>query len=686
MAGREGEPGAGPRQRRRIFVPLLAGLVLLAAAAWGALAWFATDLFTGVVVRAAAANGFEVKFEAPPAVSFSGFRARGVTVTSNSAEVLKAERVTGSVRLLSRRPWLGISITLAGVRLAPARGAGSANRTPNGPLRIFAVLPPVLSAVSLEQAQVDLGDGRRLLVDAGIVNEADGSLDLEWTRLDYSESSGETAAEKLRGSLRLSPAAAAPAGTAAPADAAANPATTSLLFALEIESGAALAGSVLLDFSAHPLFLSGRIADRAGGGHEGSGLAMSLGKLLRATGRVEVDADGGLRTGNVEVASENLAPAFTTLVREPFGGVYPALADAEVAGKGKVALVLAAPTRHSADITLSLALTRLVTRSVEAESVVLDVPWSGVALGKRAERKGRIRAARFSLLGLPWRGLDAPLASVPGRLAARGDQEWKAAGGTLHISNFVAEDDARQGPRLSATLRLVGFDLGQLGETFGVAGLAGTLEGDLGRVRVDADAVSAEGSVTAATFGGSVVFSRLHIEHPFGRVPSVGLDAKLSEILLGNVTDFLGVGGVSGVLEGSVTNLVLAAGQPQAFDADLHTVSRRGVSQTVDVRAIQQLGVLGGGDSGSITGSLLRVIDRYRYSKLGLRARLRNDVFELRGVETDKGRDYIVKGSLLPPSVSVVSHSQVVSFSEMLRRIDRIAAIGEGGTPNAVSD
>jgi hypothetical protein len=105
----------------------------------------------------------------------------------------------------------------------------------------------------------------------------------------------------------------------------------------------------------------------------------------------------------------------------------------------------------------------------------------------------------------------------------------------------------------------------------------------------------------------------------------------------------------------------------------------------VDVRAIVQLGVLGGGDGSSITGTLLKMIDRYRYSALGLRCRLRNDVFELRGVESGGDKDYIIKRSLLPPSVSVVSHSHVVSFSEMLRRVERITTIGEGGSPHAPS-
>jgi hypothetical protein len=250
------------------------------------------------------------------------------------------------------------------------------------------------------------------------------------------------------------------------------------------------------------------------------------------------------------------------------------------------------------------------------------------------------------------------------------------------VTGLAYDDDAARGPRLSGDVEVVHFDLRALGEALGRKGLSGSVRGNLGRVVVDSEAVSAPGSVAIEAWGGTVTLSRLSVENPFGRVPELGLDAVVREIDLESLTAAFGFGRVSGVLEGHVTGLVIADGQPQAFDADLHTVERRGVSQKIDVRAIAQLGALGG-DTGSLTGSLLQVIDRYRYSAMGVRCRLRNDVFEIRGVESRDGRDYLVKGSRLPPSVSVVSHSQVISFSEMLRRVERITDLEEGETPDA---
>ena len=64
--------------------------------------------------------------------------------------------------------------------------------------------------------------------------------------------------------------------------------------------------------------------------------------------------------------------------------------------------------------------------------------------------------------------------------------------------------------------------------------------------------------------------------------------------------------------------------------------------------------------------------DSFRYSKLGFKATLKNDRLTLRGVESEGDKEYLVVGSWLPPTVNVVSHTQSIAFSELLRRLERI--------------
>jgi hypothetical protein len=63
---------------------------------------------------------------------------------------------------------------------------------------------------------------------------------------------------------------------------------------------------------------------------------------------------------------------------------------------------------------------------------------------------------------------------------------------------------------------------------------------------------------------------------------------------------------------------------------------------------------------------------------MGFRCNLRNDRFTLRGVEEFDGKDYLVVGSVMPPRVNVISHNQTISFSQMIRRLERAMGTTDG--------
>jgi hypothetical protein len=649
-----------PPRRRRRLVAALGVVVLLVIAVRVALTVYAADLFVVALARALAGSDAEVVFAEPPAVTLEGFQSKGVVLRSRSGEEwVQAEEASGSAHLLLRAPYVSVALRLKNARVARVPSAEVEEAKGLAGLS----LPSSLSSIELEGAVVDLGEGRKLALDASIAAGNAGSTRIEVDRLDYSEPSGERAGEKLTGAVSLK----LVAGAAPEID-------------VRVTGGAALLGTVLYDFAAHPLTLSAGIDDSKDR-VSFANASFAFGKLLAGTGAFTLER-AAVVSADVRLVSANLEAAFATLVREPFAGVAPALAGSEVRGRGELSLQMRAPSRHRATASVTLELESLRTRSVEAAALAVELPWIGADERSDRARSGRIRAKSVSLLGFSWSGVDVPFDASTGRLRAKSVQEWKTRGGSLRVTGLSYEDDAVRGPRLFGDVELVSFDLATLGDVLGQKGLSGSMRGNLGRVEIDADAVRAAGSVDVQAWKGTVTLSRLSVDHPFGRVPELGLDATVRDVDLESFTAAIGFGRVTGVLEGRVTGLVIADGQPQAFDADLHTVERRGVSQTIDVRAISQLGALGG-DTGSLTGSLLKVIDRYRYSEMGVRCRLRNDVFEIRGVESRDGRDYLVKGSRLPPSVSVVSHSQVLSFSEMLRRVARITDLAEGESPHA---
>ena len=51
---------------------------------------------------------------------------------------------------------------------------------------------------------------------------------------------------------------------------------------------------------------------------------------------------------------------------------------------------------------------------------------------------------------------------------------------------------------------------------------------------------------------------------------------------------------------------------------------------------------------------------------------LKNDKLTLRGVESRDSQEYLVVGTFIPPTVNVISHTQEIAFSELVRRLERI--------------
>jgi hypothetical protein len=171
--------------------------------------------------------------------------------------------------------------------------------------------------------------------------------------------------------------------------------------------------------------------------------------------------------------------------------------------------------------------------------------------------------------------------------------------------------------------------------------------------------------------------SDISIDNVFTPVASLKSVVEFKDIDLGKLTGTFEFGHISGILEGSVKDLVIVNGQPESFEARIETVKRRGVGQKMSVEALEKISILGTGSSASILKSgIYRFFKEYKYRKMGFRGSLKNDNFLLLGIETEGDKGYIVRGALLPPKVDVISYTQNISFKEMVKRLMRIKAVG----------
>ena len=245
-------------------------------------------------------------------------------------------------------------------------------------------------------------------------------------------------------------------------------------------------------------------------------------------------------------------------------------------------------------------------------------------------------------------------------------------GGEVSIGNLSWPDVVNDPKQLSFSLESKRLELQQLTQALNWPRFGGTLTGSIPEVQSIGNTLKTNGEIQAELFGGRVRMNKLELENPFSSLASIKLNAALAGIQLEQLSKTFAFGRISGILEGTIDDLVITAGQPAEFRADLHSVDR-GTEQRISVEALDKITVLSSGqNAGALYGGLAGFFDSFRYSKLGFKAILRNDRLILRGVETRGEEEYLVVGSFLPPTVNIVSHTQEIAFSELMRRLERV--------------
>ena len=246
-------------------------------------------------------------------------------------------------------------------------------------------------------------------------------------------------------------------------------------------------------------------------------------------------------------------------------------------------------------------------------------------------------------------------------------------GGRVEIANLAWPDVINNPKEMSLALGLRLLQLQELTDALGWPRFSGTLSGAIPQIRSTGDTLRSEGQVQADLFGGQLQIDQMEIENLFSAIPSLKLATRFKNIRLEQVSDTFAFGKISGILEGAVNDLVITEGQPARFQAQAETVERPGSSQWISVEALNKITILSSGqDSNVLYGGLAGLFENFRYSKMGFKASLRNDKLTLRGVESRDGKEFLVVGTLLPPTVNIISHTQEIGFSELLRRLERI--------------
>ncbi len=455
---------------------------------------------------------------------------------------------------------------------------------------------------------------------------------------------------------------------------------------LALRQGEALWGTVYLDLAKGPLDL--RVGGTRAGPEEYEELLLK-GDLagfgrLGIEGKARREGERWRHQGRLALRDARLGPIFRTFLRDPLAASHPDLAGLETEGTAEVDLSFSGSDNAAElDGTLRLRMGDLHRGGdlplLSGLDIDLPVSYSLGAVNpgrprpSDAARWGRLRLKNIRLAGQELGPLEMSAVLVPNHLYLGGTVEASLFGAKLALRRIQVDEPISPRFRLNIAAELDGLDLSR------IAGKDPMLEGRLGGlldpVNIGRERMTAAGSLTGDLFGGRLDVRNVAVDRPFSAGREIGADVEVDRIDLERFSAALGVGRITGRLSGTMKGLRVAYGQPVAFDLKMESVPTKGVSQSVSLKAVNSISLVGTGSALSGLGiSLMATFFReFPYEKIGFECRLKNDVFTVRGLIHEDGVEYLVKRRFFA-GIDVINGNpdNRIGFSDMLERAKRV--------------
>ncbi len=262
--------------------------------------------------------------------------------------------------------------------------------------------------------------------------------------------------------------------------------------------------------------------------------------------------------------------------------------------------------------------------------------------------------------------------------------------GALHINSFEIAQMLEQLPdsyklktqnekNNAFTLTIDGFlkplSLELLSRHFNWPLLDGTLSAVIPSTTYNEKYLKVGGAMMLQVFDGTIIVKDLEILEPLKSYAQLSANIDLNNLNLQSLTKTYNFGEIQGRIEGKLSQLELSAWQPIAFNAYIRTPENDKSSHKISQRAIDNLSSLGG-TSGLLSRSFLSFFETFRYNKIGISCKLKNNICRMSGVEEKGDGYYIVKGGGIP-RIDVMGFQKQVNWQVLTSRLKAIQHANE---------
>lgn len=321
------------------------------------------------------------------------------------------------------------------------------------------------------------------------------------------------------------------------------------------------------------------------------------------------------------------------------------------------------------EFTLELPAAQLTLQGLNGE-VPFDLTDGAVAETEALYQSGRLSIDNLQLGPVRWLAAALGLRVAPNRIEMQDDLQLEMAGGLVGVRGLKLGSKAGEIFAIGHLI-LDGVDLERLTADLGLPPMRGVLAADLGRIDYRSGLLRSEGQALIEAFAGRIRVDGIGLDLSSLNYPLFTADIAFEGVDLYQLTQTLAFGDMNGIVDGYIRNLRLLGMTPSRFNARLET--RPGGKRDISVRALNNLTILSqGGVSAALSRGIYRFIDYYRYRRIGIVCDLDRDLFQLRGTAREGTDRYLVDGGILPPRIDIIAPPSAISFSEMLRRLQRM--------------
>ena len=514
-----------------------------------------------------------------------------------------------------------------------------------------------------------------------------GTLTMDVRKGGFSSPDGSKAAQGITGSVILN--FSLPRGEGKEA---------SMKISSQVSSGEYLWGRYYKDLRKEP----SKLSSRADVTVSGSGSSRFRGTLdLFNTGRYAYDGFVDAGKWGVHVTAEDVAVKRVVglLAADYLAQTAAALKGMEVDGRLDADVSVTSAGKGlgtKGSVRLSTASLKLPAVSLAVAGIDMDIPFdlasagSGGAVPLPAGPLGIVTVTGFTKGSYSLPELKIPVTAHGNDISAPGIISVPFYDGTVRVRTLTAKDILGLSPKLLFGISMRDIDVQKLLSDLTGLSFPGKVKARFPEIAYQNGELVMEGKLTVDIFGGTIEVADMYVKDLFSASRRMGGDILFRSIDLGKVTETIKVGRITGIIEGSVKDLVVEYGQPSRFVFDLDTVKKWGQSQKVSVDAIENISILGTGSGGIgavLKSGLNKFFKEYPYSRIGIRCTLRNDNFNIRGKIVEGGTEYLIRRAFLR-GIDVVNRDpqNMVSFKDMQERVGRVFQKDEGGAGPTIKE